>query len=149
MANISVAAANSLLELSFADDKFISPLKLQKLLYFVHKEYLKRNNGVPLITEQFHAWDYGPVLPTVYHAFKPFGSKSITKFMAEYGEVHIISEKNKIFKAALEDVWERYSDLTAQRLVDLTHVKGGAWEAARKDGTFLDNMDIFREKDWN
>jgi len=149
MADVSVAAANSLLELSFADDKYISPLKLQKLLYFVHKEYLKRTNGEALITERFDAWDYGPVLPTVYRAFKTFGSSSITKLMAEDGEVYVISEKNRDFEAALEDVWKRYSDLTAQTLVDMTHMSGGAWEKARRDKVSLSNDDIFREDDWD
>ena len=47
----------------------ISNLKLQKILYFVQAEFLV-NTGKPCFSEEIEAWDFGPVVPEVYHEFK-------------------------------------------------------------------------------
>ena len=47
---------------------WISNLKLQKLLYFAWLEYFKRT-GRPLFDEEFQAWKYGPVVPSVYYEY--------------------------------------------------------------------------------
>ena len=56
--------SNNLLQRAFTDKISISPMKLQKLLYFTYKHYLKSTNGIPLFAERFEVWKYGPVLPT-------------------------------------------------------------------------------------
>ena len=40
----------------------ITPLKLQKLLYFAQGNYLAKYN-MPLFDEDFEAWIHGPVIP--------------------------------------------------------------------------------------
>jgi uncharacterized phage-associated protein len=50
----------------------VSNLELQKILYLAHMYYLGRHGG-PLIREEFEAWDYGPVVPELYHHVKGFG----------------------------------------------------------------------------
>lgn len=53
----------------------VSNLQLQKILYISHMYNLGVTEGDPLITDNFEAWDYGPVIPTLYHEVKGFGSK--------------------------------------------------------------------------
>ena len=48
----------------------ISNLKLQKLLYFVQAQFLVTYNGRPAFEEKIEAWDFGPVVPEVYHYLK-------------------------------------------------------------------------------
>src|SRR5208282_4587731 len=68
----SMAVANWFIEnLSRVD-----PLKLQKLVYFAHGWHLALRDQ-PLIDELVEAWDYGPVVPSLYHQFKRYGNQSI------------------------------------------------------------------------
>jgi uncharacterized phage-associated protein len=52
-------------------------MKLQKLLFFTHADFLIRT-GRPLIKQEFEAWDYGPVIPSLYREFKKFKDQPIT-----------------------------------------------------------------------
>lgn len=63
----------------------VTPLKLQKLLYYVVAKYLQEQNEL-LIKEPIHKWQYGPVVESVYHAFKPHGSALINKPYAYLSE---------------------------------------------------------------
>lgn len=54
----------------------LTPLKLQKILYYVSTAYLKKSKK-PLFTESFEKWQYGPVVTSVYHNFKSFGINHI------------------------------------------------------------------------
>ena len=58
----------------------ITPLSLQKLLYFAHGMYLIQTKS-PLMSGYFEAWELGPVHPSAYRAFKAAGSAPI-KFRA-------------------------------------------------------------------
>jgi uncharacterized phage-associated protein len=45
----------------------VSNLEINKILYFAHMLFLGRHGlDSPLVEEMFQAWDYGPVLPSVY-----------------------------------------------------------------------------------
>lgn len=53
----------------------ITPLKLQKLLYYI--KAWGEVAGKKLLKAPFKKWDYGPVNPEVYHAYKEYGRKPI------------------------------------------------------------------------
>src|SRR5690554_2036795 len=56
----------------------LTNLQLQKILYIAQMVYAGKNSGKRLITgDDFEAWDYGPVLPSLYHRVSAFGSGSI------------------------------------------------------------------------
>lgn len=55
----------------------ISNLQLQKILYYVQGEYMKKNNGQALFNDDIEAWQYGPVVPNVYYKFNIFSSGKI------------------------------------------------------------------------
>jgi len=46
-------------------------LKLQKLIYFAQAWHLA-NTGEPLFREDMQAWTHGPVVPSVWHAYKQY-----------------------------------------------------------------------------
>jgi uncharacterized phage-associated protein len=56
----------------------VDNLKLQKLLYYSQAVRLVLNSGAPLFPEPIEAWDYGPVVPSVYHEYKSYGLETIT-----------------------------------------------------------------------
>ncbi len=73
------AVCNTILKKSFIQGITVTPMKLQKLLYFVYRDYLQKYDR-DLFSESFETWAYGPVLPSVYDEFKSFKASRITKF---------------------------------------------------------------------
>lgn len=56
----------------------ISNLKLQKILYFVQAQFLVSiSNNTPCFSDPIEAWDFGPLVPSVYHHYKVYGSAII------------------------------------------------------------------------
>jgi uncharacterized phage-associated protein len=53
--------------LGYYSDWKLSNLQMQKILYLAHMVYMDKNSGEPLVDEDFQAWDYGPVLPSLYY----------------------------------------------------------------------------------
>lgn len=53
-------------------DDLMTNMRVNKLLYFAQGECL-RQLGKPLFDEDMEAWDYGPVVPSVYRTYKEFG----------------------------------------------------------------------------
>jgi uncharacterized phage-associated protein len=70
----SKAVANTFLDIAKANNVAdISPMKLQKLIYYAHAWHLAFL-GQPLIKEEVQAWKFGPVIPDVYFEFKECGN---------------------------------------------------------------------------
>lgn len=103
----------------------LTNLKLQKILYLAHLIYMGRNNGQRLIRENFEAWDYGPVIPELYHVVKIFGSREIKNIFRGYGDIPDGTEK-QILNEALDSL----ITVSSGRLVDATHSPNGAWRAS-------------------
>jgi len=70
------AIANLMLDEADRSGINVTNLALQKLLYFAHSIFLIESKH-PLVSGYFEAWQYGPVHPTVYSAFKTAGSSPI------------------------------------------------------------------------
>ena len=139
--------ANNFLELAFKENITISPMKLQKLVYILYKEYLKLT-GKSLFSERFEAWQYGPVLPNIYNEFKSYRGTPIKSYSldADGGitKVNVIPMSD--FDYVLNDVWNKYKKFDGIELSNFTHKKDTAWEKSIKNETyFLDDNDIFEE----
>lgn len=93
----------------------ISNLKLQKILYFVQAEFLVSKNE-PCFYENIEAWDFGPVIPIVYHKYRVYGSASIPHFDSNY--ICNFDESDKQMLDGIIDECARYS---ASTLVEFTH----------------------------
>jgi len=96
-------------------DRTISNLKLQKLLYFVQAEFLV-STGDPCFNESIEAWDFGPVVPVVYHKYKVYGSASIPFINRRW--IDTISDSAKELIDGIVDECSQYSAAT---LVEITH----------------------------
>lgn len=142
------AACNTILYKAFNEEIPVTPMKLQKLLYFSHREYLKKT-GQPLFNERFEPWPYGPVLPSVYEEFRSFHSDKITMFAKNAdGSASILSEQGAPKACqAINTVWERYKWYSGIELSTMTHMAGSAWRKAM-DGKlpFLREEDIKAEE---
>jgi uncharacterized phage-associated protein len=109
----------------------ITNLALQKLLYFAHGIFLMEQKR-PLVLGHFEAWQFGPVHPTAYQAFKAAGEQPIT-FRALRTDIvtgqraEISSPDDPIVHRHVERIMQSYGRMTPGRLVDISHAKGAPW----------------------
>lgn len=140
--------ANNILLRGFNDNIDITPMKLQKLIYFVYKEYLKVTKK-PLFNERFEVWKYGPVVRTVYDEFKTYRANRVSDYYREGDHTITIGdeENSKEFKKVLDKVWERYKNQNGLVLSQITHKQGSAWRnALDQNKYYLDDNDILGEE---
>lgn len=120
MAISALSAGRTLCKLR---DWSVSNLELQKILYLAHMYYLGRL-GVPLIREEFEAWDYGPVIPELYRHLKGFGADPVRNVFHWIDPV----APNTPEYAALSTFAVATKGMSAGQLVANTHWQGGAWD---------------------
>ncbi|HBV77625.1 MULTISPECIES: Panacea domain-containing protein [Vibrio] len=115
----AIDVAFSLLAHAKKQGKRFTNLQLQKLTYVSHGLSLSHFKR-PLIIEDVYAWQYGPVVPSVYFRFKSFGSSVIT----DENDVCLDAESNSI----IQDVVTKLGDYSGPQLVELTHRDGSPWK---------------------
>ena len=110
----------------------ISPLKLQKLLYYTQAWHLALYD-TPFFEGDFEAWVHGPVNPEIYK-----------RFAEEYGMYTPISTQSKGYKFSnqpcindeksrdfLNEILDVYGGFTGDQLEHLTHMEL-PWKSARR-----------------
>ena len=102
-------------------------MELIKLTYISHGWHLEIYNA-PLFEDRIEAWQFGPVIPSVYRAFKSQGL-DITSPIPRVPE---ITDDNVI--RLLDQVYDIYGHFTGLQLSDLTHVPGGPWHVTMEVG---------------
>lgn len=127
--------ANQFLDWSDCAGVTVSPMKLQKLVFFAHADFLVRT-GKPLVKQEFEAWDYGPVNPSLYKEFKRFRDKPITSRANSFDPViakSVLSTCSLNLRdlSLIREMFEFYSRLSALHLSQLSHEFEGAWRQAR------------------
>ena len=111
----------------------LTPLKLQKILYYVSTTYLKETGNF-LFNESFEKWQYGPVVTSVYHNFKGFGINHIyspvptieVDSQSFFGFKKIdfskdLFQDNANFRKIAEGVINKLMHISAFDLVEKTH----------------------------
>jgi uncharacterized phage-associated protein len=134
------AIANEFIRLAKKSNRPLSPMKVQKLVYFAHGWYLALT-GEPLINEPVEAWKFGPVIPSLYHILKPYGSTDIAEPLTDDpfhvfvdDEVHEYSiddgynpDENAHAKKIVKRIWDVYGGFNAVQLSNLTHNEDAPW----------------------
>jgi len=126
-----------------AEDKKLTPMQIQKLVYLAHGWNLAVT-GEPLIRGKFEAWDWGPVNRPLYEALRQFGAEPVDEFI-RWGEGSPFSEDDDFGPDAIEDLtpkeheiidrtWRAYGEYEAFQLSALTHTKGTPWANVYSQG---------------
>jgi len=106
----------------------MSTRRLQRILYFCDIEYMKRNNGKPLFTDEFNAWPSGPVIDNVYHVFMQY----------QDGEMHpqydgVAVQLTDEIKSMIDKILEATNHLDTADLADISNVVDGPWHKVYRE----------------
>lgn len=158
MAYSSLEIANAFLDIAKQNScSDVTPMKLQKLVYFAQGWHLGVTN-TPLIDEQIEAWKYGPVVPNLYQAAKKFGNKPITGSLTQLTcgtDLKLYEQEPRLDEnefARLSDflnwIWKQYGSYSGVVLSNLTHQAGTPWHntLAQYGGTIPNHTDISSEE---
>jgi len=131
------AVANTLLRLAREAGVVLDPMKMQKLVYLAHGWHLGLN-GTPLISEPIEAWDYGPVVPSLYRALKAYGPGAIRNPIQEFapdgkGDFHLVQPTvdDSATEHLLARILEVYGKMSALQLSEMTHRPDTPWSQVR------------------
>lgn len=102
----------------------ITPLKLQKILYYAQGYHLAYYDS-ELFSEDFQAWVHGPANEEIYEKYKGYGFNSIPSPTEEIPEI------DDIKCDFLNDIWHTFGIYDGKYLEEQTH-KESPWIDARK-----------------
>lgn len=128
----------------------ITNLKLQKLLYFV-QAYFFIKKGKPCFRDSIEAWNFGPIVPSVYREYKRYGGfyvfsvetyiDSLTLKRKKF-EDNVISVEDK---KLIDEVIDTFAEYSNSRLTDLVHGQTPWQEAYRSDHGRVISANAMRE----
>lgn len=132
----SLAVANKLLKLAESSGKSLTPMQVLKLVYMCHG-WMLGLYGRPLISDKVEAWQYGPVIPNLYHSLKSYRASPVTNTLmqpvdeAEFGEEE---------ESLISQVFNIYGDYSGPQLSTITHRAGSPWHAIwNSNGSTISN----------
>lgn len=124
--------ANFLLD--YADEKRVSVklMSLLKMIFYAHGWYLSMKDR-PLVRQEFEAWEHGPVVKSVWEAFKTSGKRPLSeraqRFDVVSGQYSEVREPFSAEDAAfLTQIFDAYCHVDAFDLSAATHVEGSPWD---------------------
>lgn len=133
----AINVANFFIIKANRDNVEVTTMQVLKMTYIANGWHLAKK-GMPLIQEKTEAWKYGPVIPSVYHAFKTYRSNHINDtYLPTYEDVLELNSilKNKELVVFLNTIWLAYKEYSGGQLSTLTHLKNTPWdETWRKNG---------------
>jgi len=83
--------------------------------------------GDRLFSDQIEAWDYGPVIPTLYHHLKKYGVGAVTEPLPSHNTINGGGAEIKV----IEGVWDSYNKYSPIELANMTHKEGTPWKVTR------------------
>lgn len=107
--------ARYIIDYEATQGRTVSNLRLQKLLYFVQCVFLGIL-GRACFSDEIEAWDYGPVVPKVYRAYKEYGSTVIPALGQNSQNIIAAGEDRDLINCILTTTAKR----TTGELVDIT-----------------------------
>jgi uncharacterized phage-associated protein len=115
--------ADYLLALAHEAGEPITPLKLQKLVYYAQAWHLALHDGAPLVADDFLAWVHGPVARALFDRFRNYQWNPISEPVPT-------PTLPAAVRAHLDEVMDVYGGYSAWDLERLTHAEE-PWIEAR------------------
>lgn len=115
----------------------ITPLKLQKLVYYAQGFHL-RDNGETLFDNDLLAWDHGPVVRLLFDDYRKYGYFTIPSEPFECQNNELSEDEMR----TINSVWERFGHLDGKYLEELTHQED-PWLYTQRNNRI--DVDLIRE----
>lgn len=124
--------------------------KIQKLVYMCYADYLIKYKK-KLFDDSISAWNYGPVIPSLYKIMKKFihaeiGTKKELKTNLKYAnddivmKARIMSSEDGINKiSSIDETLSKYKDYYPNDLVELTHNEDSPWSHTKQGDIITDD----------
>lgn len=132
-------------------DDDLTPLRVQKLLYFLHGWY-SAITGTALLTEPFVRGKYGPKLASLDVDLAPYKGVPVGGYISEWNpkweklEPFFVDMKAlPQFAEVLEKVWKEYSKCTTEQLSTMAHGPESPWARTLRDGAAIPQAWIAEE----
>lgn len=106
-------------------DKPVSNLKLQKVLYFLDLWHLIHTKERLITDEDFQAWQYGPVLPSVYKKYALYAGNPIDSKIK--GDIPEFTLENEKLQNHLYGYLDLLADVDPWELVRVSHKEDQPW----------------------
>ena len=145
MSYFAVSVANSIIKLAKTRNiTNLTPMKLQQLMYFAQFWYVKNFNKF-LIDDWFSRWEFGPVIPSIYHQLKYCGSNPVNNYIwllsANNEAIVYMIDNNPNAWNFLNEILDIYGDLDGASLSAITQRDNSAWSHG-EIGTAITKQDI-------
>lgn len=116
MAKVMVVAEYILHKSKESSPTAVTPLKLQKLLYFAQGFHLALNNGTPLFEEDLINKPHGSKCQLVYDVYKEYEYRTIPR--VPYSVASLLTDSEIM---AIEKAWNIYGNMDGKFLEELIH----------------------------
>ena len=125
-----LAVANYFITKSTITGKPVTLLQRIKLVYLSHAWHLGLTDGTPLLNEPIVAWQYGPVVESVYKDFKAYKSNPINQEATYFlnGKNLPYTLQDASLTTLLDKIWDIYQDWSGIDLSALTHQANTPWD---------------------
>ncbi|HJP94431.1 MAG TPA: type II toxin-antitoxin system antitoxin SocA domain-containing protein [Pyrinomonadaceae bacterium] len=120
--------ANKFIELAKRDGVSITNMQLQKLVYIAHGWCLALL-GRDLIQDPVEAWQWGPVIPSLYHNLSKYGAGEVDSTIPVLRAQSLRPDEQSI----VESVWKSYNQMSAFTLSTITHQENTPWSRTVKE----------------
>lgn len=110
-------------------NKDITNLQLQKLMYFTECFFMALTDSDYLYDEECLAWTYGPVYKILYNRFKEFSKNDIIISDEQVAIGERLPEINRHF---IEAIYTQFGNFSSAYLVGLTHQENSPWDRVNK-----------------
>ena len=145
MSYFAVSVANSIIKLAkMRNITNLTPMKLQQLMYFAQFWYVKNFNKF-LIDDWFSRWESGPVIPSIYHQLKYYGSNPVNNYIwllsANNEAIVYMMNNNPNAWNFLNEILDAYGNLDGVSLLAVTQRDNSAWSCG-EIGTAITKQDI-------
>lgn len=138
----TLPVTNHLLHAAYRDrqDDDLTPLRVQKLLYFLHGWY-SAVTGTPLLDEPFVRGKFGPKLLSLDADLAHYQGVPVAEYVSEWNAdtgqltpMFVNLEAFPQFGPVLEKVWREYARYTTAELSSMSHGAGSPWDRTTGEG---------------
>lgn len=125
----------------------LTPMKIQKLLFYTQSWFSKLYDGKILIDDSFARWQHGPVITSLYHELKGYGAAPVQErlsramFSKDGTGIRFVtpeidpSDTDAI--ALIDRISDVYGPYSGTQLSAMTHAPGTAWSLKGPDGSII------------